>query len=335
LYQPSDEDAGPTVPAPKKADEQVRFKHMKVALVNNMPDPAFIETEDQFRRATAVGPDGEPVQLELYTITEIPRSEALSSVIESRYHGLEELWTRPPDALIVTGTEPAQVQLRYEPYWPYLARLLEWAADSVPTTLLSCLAAHAFTLLFDGLERVPRAVKCSGVFAGTVCDPDDPLARGLPEQVRVPHSRVNDVPEEAIVAAGYRVVIGAGDSGAGWAVAAREQRGCLFVLCQGHPEYATLSLLREYRRDVRRCLFGRGAVPYPRMPEGYLGAPAVATFEEFARRAAERDADPVELWATFPYEQAAATVKNTWAPASATLYANWMRLAHAAAPVRA
>jgi homoserine O-succinyltransferase len=131
------------------------------------------------------------------------------------------------------------------------------------------------------------------------------------------------------------VVIGAGASGAGWAVAAREQGESLFVLCQGHPEYGTLSLLREYRRDVRRCLFGRGAVPYPRLPEGYLSAPALAALEGFAARAASSEEEPLSLWSTFPYDEVAPTVENTWAPASATLYANWLRLAHAAAPVHA
>ena len=123
------------------------------------------------------------------------------------------------------------------------------------------------------------------MFDGIVEDPFDPLAKGLPDVVPVPHSRVNDVPEAALVEAGYRIVVGTGSSGAGWSVAAREQGDGLFVLCQGHPEYGTLSLLREYRRDVRRCLFGRGAVPYPRLPEGYLGEEAVDKLTEFERRA--------------------------------------------------
>jgi homoserine O-succinyltransferase len=204
----------------------------------------------------------------------------------------------------------------------------------VPTTLLSCLAAHAAALLFDGIERVPRTAKCSGVFPGAVEDRRDPLTSGLPDAVPVPHSRVNDVPEAAMLSAGYRIVIGAGSSGAGWAVAAREQGESVFVLCQGHPEYGTLSLLREYRRDVRRSLFGRGAVAYPRVPDGYLRTDAAATLREFEERAKAHE-DPRALWAEFPYAEVAATVENTWAPASATLYANWLRLAGAAVPARA
>ena len=139
---------------------------MRVALVNNMPDSAFLDTEEQFRQATALGPDGATVDLELFTITEIPRSPQTAALVQSRYRGLEELWKQPPDALIVTGTEPAQAQLRYEPYWPYLARLLEWAAASVPTTMLSCLAAHTSVLLFDGIERVPRELSSAACSPG-------------------------------------------------------------------------------------------------------------------------------------------------------------------------
>ena len=307
---------------------------LTVALVNNMPDSAFVDTENQFRGAALAG-DKTGIELELYTIKEIPRSEKIAAVIDDRYRGLDELWTCPPDALIVTGTEPTQMQLRFEPCWPYMARLLEWATDHVPTTLLSCLASHVSVLLFDGIERVPRRAKCSGVFKGAVEDPLDPLAAGLADRVPVPHSRLNEVPEATLIDAGYRIVVGSGSSGAGWSVAAREQGGGLFVLCQGHPEYGTLSLLREYRRDVRRCLFGRGAVPYPRLPDGYLGEEAVGKLMEFERRAHARDVDPRELWPIFPFDEVAATVENTWAEASATLYGNWLQVARSAAPTRA
>lgn len=315
------------MPAPE--DRAIDLRPVNVALVNNMPDAAFVDTEGQFRRALAAGPGGDAIDLQLYVIPEIDRSEAIVSVIRSQYRELDQLLADPPDALIVTGTEPAQAQLHYEPYWPYLARLLQWAAASVPTTLLSCLAAQASILLFDGIERVPRASKCSGVFAGAVGDSSDPLAGGLPDLVPVPHSRVNDVPEAALIEAGYRIVIGSGPALPGWAVATREHGQGLFVLCQGHPEYSTLSLLREYRRDVRRFLFGRGASSYPRLPEGYLSPEGVATLEGFADRAAAPGADPRELWPTFPYDETAAGIDNTWAASSATLYANWLGLARA------
>jgi homoserine O-succinyltransferase len=320
------------MPAPQALANDPR--PFTVALVNNMPDAAFVDTEEQFQRMMASDPGGGRLDLQLYTIAEMPRSEATTSLIRSHYRDLDHLLEHPPDALIVTGTEPAQRQLQYEPYWPYLARLLEWAADCVPTTLLSCLASHASILLFDEIERTPRATKCFGVFAGAVEDSGDPLTSGLPQLVPVPHSRVNDVPDAALIDAGYRIIIGSGPAQAGWSVAARNYGERLFVLCQGHPEYSTVSLLREYRRDVRRSLFGRGLVGYPPLPEGYLRPEGEAILEDFAHRAATAGADPRELWASFPFEEAAATVQNTWAAASATLYANWLGLARAALPAQ-
>lgn len=304
---------------------------MIVALVNNMPDPAFVDTEEQFRALVVPPPGGENVELALYTITEIPRSDTVAAIIGSRYRGLDQLWTHVPDALIVTGTEPAQAQLAYEPYWPYLAHLLEWAAASVPTTMLSCLASQAGVLLFDGIERVPLPVKCSGVFEAAIADPSDPLVSGLPTTIPIPHSRLNDVPTLALLEAGYRVVIGSERPDVGWGVATRRIGESKFVLCQGHPEYGTLSLLREYRRDVRRYLFGRGALPYPRLPEGYLRPEAVATLSAFERRATSSiRQEPRALFERFPYDEVAPSVENTWAAGSRRLYANWLGLAQAA-----
>jgi homoserine O-succinyltransferase len=302
--------------------EAAGARPITVALVNNMPDAAFVDTEAQFRGVLAG--HGTPIELELYAMAGLVRSEVVANEIRSRYRALDELWSNPPEALIVTGTEPAQVQLEFEPYWPYLARLLEWAAESVPTTMLSCLAAHASVLMFDGIERVARPVKCSGVYEGILGEADDPLAAGLPGGVPVPHSRVNDVPEQALLEAGYRILIGAGSGDQGWSVATRRDGQSLFVLCQGHPEYSTESLLKEYRRDVRRSLFGRGAVPYPRVPEGYFGPESVAALEEFAERARQSSTDPRQLFLSFPFDEVAATLSNTWAAPGAQLYANWL-----------
>ena len=182
--------------------------------------------------------------------------------------------------------------MRHETYWPHLARLMEWAAEFVPTVLLSCLSSHASVLLFDGIERRRRQIKCSGVFPGRILDPDDPLAVGLPEHLMVPHSRLNEVPQSALVEAGYRVVVGDAGAGVDWSVAARERGRSLFVLCQGHPEYDTLSLLREYRRDVRRYLLSKGGYGYPRLPDGYLSASATSQLEDFARAGDRRPARP-------------------------------------------
>jgi homoserine O-succinyltransferase/O-acetyltransferase len=308
-------------------------RRITVALVNNMPDAAFADTEHQFRRAIAAGGDEGEVQIDLYTMPGLARGEAIAAEIRSRYRGLEDLWSSHPDALILTGTEPVQSQLQFEPYWPDLSQLLQWAAAEVPSTLLSCLAAHASVLMFDGIQRQPLPEKCSGVFDGVVDAASGPLAAGLTATVAVPHSRVNDVPQKALLEAGYAIVIGSGDPYPGWSVATRTQGSGTFVLCQGHPEYSTESLLREYRRDVRRSLLGRGAVPYPSLPQGYLTEPGAALLDAFAAEAggAGQDQDAMALYRRFPYEQAHGEITNRWADSSATLYLNWLAMVRAGA----
>jgi homoserine O-succinyltransferase len=309
---------------------------LRVALVNNMPDSAFADTERQFRNAVRAGA-GADVELELHTMPGLARSARVTAEIRTRYRGLDELWQSPPDALIVTGTEPVQAQLQYEPYWPELSQLLQWAAESVPTTLLSCLAAHASLLIFDGLVRKPLPAKYSGVYPGAVDASGGRLAAGLPAMVSVPHSRVNDIPEQAMVDSGYAMVIGDAEGGPGWSVAARMQGSSMFVLCQGHLEYSTESLLREYRRDVRRYLFGRGAFAYPKLPTGYLTPAAVARLEKLKTLATTTDTDPSDLYASFPYAEVEAGLENAWSDSSVRFYRNWLESAVATkqAPPRA
>ena len=82
----------------------------------------------------------------------------------------------------------------------------------------------------------------------------------------MPHSRWNEIPEEALAASGYRVLTRSEDAGVDTFV---KQRRSLFVFFQGHPEYESHSLLLEYRRDVGRFLRGERD-SYPSMPFGYF-----------------------------------------------------------------
>ncbi len=303
---------------------------MRVALVNNMPDSAFLATEQQFRAAIGVG----GVELELYAISEIPRGAAVDSLIAGRYADAEELVNGhdAPDALILTGTEPTPGALREEPSWVPLARLLEWASASVAHAMLSCLAAHASILLFDGIEREPRTQRLSGVLPNDPLEPGHPLARGLPAGAPVPHSRVNDIPESIVLERGYEVILRS--EPAGWSIASRQQGRCSFVLCQGHPEYGPLSLLREYRRDVRRSLLAWDTTPYPPLPTNYLEPGGQRLAEEFRRHAEDgmrAGGEPLELYGQFPFAALAAAVRHSWAPTSAAFYRNWLSLVGASA----
>ena len=65
-------------------------------------------------------------------------------------------------------------------------------------------AGRAAVLHMDGIGRQRLDDKRFGVFE---CAPgsDHPLTADAPQTLRMPHSRWNDLPEDGLVAAGYRV----------------------------------------------------------------------------------------------------------------------------------
>jgi len=300
---------------------------MRVGLVNNMPDGAFAETEHQFLRLLRAGSPGMNLQVDRYWMPGIDRGALTRRKIVRSYRPVDDLYDDPPDALIVTGTEPRRPDLRDEPYWEPLSTLIGWAERSVSVTMLSCLASHGALLTLDGIERRPLPAKLSGVFDQQP-HPSHRLVDGL-ASVAFPHSRLNDVPASALSESGYVVLVDT--PGVGWTVAARERDGRLLMLLQGHPEYSLTALLREYRRDVRRHVDGT-APAYPSIPAGYLAPEGVAILESF--RWQHESSGRADM-AAFPFEEAAAHIAVDWQGDSEWLLRNWLAEArHRATPAR-
>src|SRR5947208_1953739 len=101
-----------------------------------------------------------------------------------------------------------------------------------------------------------------------------------PERIEMPHSRWNEIPEEALLACGYRVLTRSADAGVDAFV---KERKSLFVFFQGHPEYDATTLLLEYRRDIGRYL-RRERETYPAMPQGYFDRETVDALRVLQQR---------------------------------------------------
>jgi len=294
-----------------------RPARIDIGLVNNMPDAALKATERQFRALLRAAADDVTVDLTLYTLPEVPRTDFGREEV-SRYSDLRDLWTSHHDGLIVTGTEPRAADLKDEPYWESLTSVLEWAENHTYSTILSCLAAHAGILHLDGIARRPLGDKRFGVFE-CVRVSDHPLTAAAPSQLQMPQSRWNEVPEEALLACGYRVLTRSVGAGVDSFV---KQRKSLFVFFQGHPEYDATTLLLEYRRDIGRFLRGERET-YPPMPHGYFDEETVAALAALRERA--RMDRREELLAEFPTAMAAGKVTNTWRSTAESLYRNWLQ----------
>jgi homoserine O-succinyltransferase/O-acetyltransferase len=300
-----------------------------VGLINNMPDSALRSTETQFGGLLAAATGAQAVTVRLSSLPELPRSPEALEHIRRSYWPIDDLLAEPPDALIVTGTEPRAARLTEEPYWPRFVQLLEWAQAHTRASVWSCLAAHAAVLSLDGIERQRLAEKRSGVYEHSILA-GHPLLRGVHPPLNMPHSRWNELSAAALRAAGYTVLSWSTQTGADAFI--REQRSPMLFF-QGHPEYEATTLLKEYRRDVGRFLGGQQP-RYPTLPCGYFSTEATAALSAFRDRAlAERSTALLEQ---FPFALVAATLRNTWRPAAVAIYRNWLSfIASARAPTRA
>jgi homoserine O-succinyltransferase len=265
---------------PQNADDAV----LTIGLVNNMPDSALQATERQFIRLLEAAAGNHRILLHCFSLPSVKRSQPAKSRVDTQYADIADLGHLKIDGLIVTGAEPNAATLPAEPFWQDLARVIDWAEANTRSTIWSCLAAHAAVLHLDGIERQRLNAKCSGVF-DCARTGDHWLTENIPSPLRVSHSRLNALRKRDLTAGGYRVLTESPEAGVD--IFAKQFRSH-FIFFQGHPEYDTLSLQREYLRDITRFIAGERDT-YPAIPSGYFDVATEGRLACFQKRAsAER-----------------------------------------------
>ena len=298
-------------------DDSASADCVRIAFVNNMPDTALEDTEMQFFELLEAAAGDVPVLISLHSLTGVPRGERGQQHVTSFYGSTNELLNGQFDGVIMTGTEPRQPNLRNEPYWPALTDVLDWAESNSASTILSCLAAHAGVLHGDGIERHPLSDKQFGVFDFDKTA-NHQLTGGTEERIRFPHSRWNEVQADALAACGYTVLTESPEGGVDSFV--KKKKRSLFVHFQGHPEYGAQTLLKEFRRDIKRFLRSERET-YPSMPKGYFDAATVKVLAGF-RDAALSDRRE-EMMERFP--GGSGSLEKTWHSSAVSIYRNWLQ----------
>ncbi len=292
---------------------------VRIAFLNNMPDAALEDTEIQFFELLDAVSGEIPVRLKLHSLTGVPRGERGEQHLDGFYFSTDDLFNCRCDAVIMTGTEPRQPDLRSEPYWSALTSVLDWAEDNTVSTILSCLAAHAGVLHSDGINRHPLSDKQFGVFNFAKAASHQ-LTAGYGESVRFPHSRWNEVRADELTACGYRVLTQSSEGGVDSFV--KNKKRSLFLHFQGHPEYGAQTLLKEYRRDVKRFLRGERET-YPSMPSGYFDVTAAKLLTDFRDTALSDRKE--EVMESFPEAAVVGDLKSTWRSSAISIYRNWLQ----------
>jgi homoserine O-succinyltransferase len=303
------------------------IREMHIGLLNMMPDAAFQVTERQYMGL--IGSCNQIVQFYVhpFTLPGLERDQATAAYIEAYYSSFTALQKAGLDALIITGANVTNPNLRQESFWAPLREVADWARETVTSVMCSCLASHALIEMLYGVERTRLDRKKWGVYRHfpTEQGKRHPLLRDVNTLFDVPHSRWNTLDLEELREAGLPVLV---VTHAEDVHLATSPDGFRFIFSQGHPEYDINSLLKEYKREVLLFCNGRRAT-YPPFPESYFNERCERlgrTIERKARRLkAAGQALPAE---EFHEEDFESCLHNTWGDTGKAIFNNWLGLVY-------
>lgn len=309
---------GQTVLTEARAGSQV-IRELHIGLLNMMPDTALEATERQFFRLVGESNPIAQFYVHPFTLDALPRGEKARAHIDTYYETFASIREAGLDALIVTGANVTGNDLTREPFWQPLNAVIDWAMENVTSTLCSCLATHAVMQFRYGQRRIAQPRKIWGVFPHRVVEPRHPLVADVNTRFDVPHSRWNDISRAQFEAAGVRVLVESPEIGVHLATSGD---GLRVVFFQGHPEYDTISLLKEYKRDV--LLAAHDKLPaYPPFPANYFNRHSRAVLDEYRHRllAAIAAGEPEPA---FPEALITPQLDITWHDTAEAVVGNWI-----------
>jgi len=311
---------GLRVLSPQLAGEQ-DIRELHIGLLNMMPDAALEATERQFLRLIGESNPIAQFYVHPFTLDALPRNATAREHIDKHYESFEEIKEQGLDALIITGANVIGADLSKEVFWEPLIEVADWAHQQVTSTLCSCLATHAVLDFRYGKKREKRDSKKWGVFRHQVIDSSHPLVSDVNSEFDVPHSRWNRVSAEQFLDAGLKILVTGDDENVHLATSPDGFRTIFF---QGHPEYDTVSLLKEYKRDVNLYIQGEMDT-YSPIPENYFGDFSAAVMREYHGRVdLSRNSDTPLT--SFPEHLVLPNLKNTWRDSATAVVGAWIGL---------
>lgn len=303
---------GTTVLTTERAARQ-EIRELHVGLLNMMPDAALEATERQFMRLVGESNPIAQFYLHPFTLPTLSRGDKARAHIDAYYESFDTIREAGLDALIITGANVSQPNLADEAFWQPMIEVIDWAWDNVTSTLCSCLATHAVMQFRYGQTRVKQPKKIWGVFEHRVTDARHPLVADINTRFDVPHSRWNDISRAQFQAAGVHVLAESREAGVHLAVS---PDGLRTVFFQGHPEYDTVSLLKEYKRDLLLAASDKQACPP--FPVGVFDTQSQALLAEYASRLTAGEA------LEFPESRLVPRLDNTWHDTAEGVVGNWI-----------
>lgn len=247
------------LPAKKKLEQENIFvmdearalsqdiRPLEIVILNLMPLKE--DTELELLRSLS----NTPLQVNvtfIRTMSYESRHTALEH-LERFYSSFDAIRRKKYDGLIITGAPVERMPFEEVEYWPELTRIMDWADENVTSTLYLCWGAQAGLYYRYGIPKYELPRKLSGIYRQKTLRHSVPLVRGFDDEFLVPQSRYTSVRREDVEKDGRLEILAESEETGPYLIIGDEGR---HIFVTGHPEYDTLTLDREYRRDQDRGL---------------------------------------------------------------------------------
>lgn len=169
--------------------------------------------------------------------------------LERFYTTFEKIKNRRFDGMIITGAPVEKLDFEDVEYWDELTKIMDWSAKNVTSTLHICWGAQAGLYYRYGVRKYDLPKKFSGIYKHYTFHKRTPLVRGFDDSFLVPQSRYTGVSKEDIVANDKLEIVSESDVTGPYLIIAEDGKN---IFVTGHPEYDTLTLDKEYKRDLEK-----------------------------------------------------------------------------------
>jgi len=227
--------------------EQQDIRPLRVAILNLMPTK--VETETQLLRL--LGNSALQVEITLLQTSTYQPKNTASNHLLTHYLTWEQVHKEKFDGLVITGAPVENMPFEEVEYWDELCTIMNWAGTNAFSTLYICWGAQAGLYHRYGIQKFPLPQKMFGVFEHKVLARNEKLLRGFDDTFLAPHSRHTEVSARDIRKVDDLKLLAESEEAGAYLAISKNGR---HVFVTGHSEYDSLTLKREYDRDVQRGL---------------------------------------------------------------------------------
>lgn len=231
------------------------IRPLDILILNLMPLKE--DTELQLLRSLS----NTPLQVNISFIRTVSyESKHVSELhLERFYTDFDSIKNKKWDGLIITGAPVEVMDFEEVEYWDELTEIMDWSEKNVTSTIHICWGAQAGLYYRYGVKKYQLNDKLSGVYKHYTMHKRTPLVRGFDDTFFVPQSRYTTVDKAAILENDRLEIVAESEETGPYLIIGDEGKN---IFVTGHPEYDTLTLDQEYKRDLARGI-------NPRIPVNY------------------------------------------------------------------